>query len=368
MANSGPNPLICDILKWIIVFIILESLLFASCWGIFYESEKSCFAQGNNSRSCAAAQDAILRNSLGPTASLSILATTLMLARFIRNRVKQFQLKLIATLTVFDFCYSLKSLVSTLSINSIRVPGSSACYTWAWVDQCTAMVSQGWNVILMLNLVLLAKWPSAHKKWSSENHGIKLYSLYILIAILPALVMGLAATYENKIRPVGHYPCQVDGSGPLFFLLFCCCWGVFTVVFTFRYLGIRLLEVGGADRTRCIIQLVVFTLSFTCTWIWYLVLTIFTPNPSSQIHGHLNRVMLLADRISFGLVGFTNSCLWYTLTRTPSKRHPELENLVSSTESLLPQSLLPHDETSSINSDISSFSFSSTSSRLSYAE
>ena len=60
-------------------------------------------------------------------AMISLFTTALMMIRFARSGIHKFNLKLVCTLSVLDFCYALKSLVSVFSIVANTMPGSIAC-------------------------------------------------------------------------------------------------------------------------------------------------------------------------------------------------------------------------------------------------
>jgi hypothetical protein len=60
-----------------------------------------------------------------------------MMVRFARKGQKQFNVQLIATLAVSDFCYALKTMIASFNIVAISTSGSTACFIWAWVDPIT---------------------------------------------------------------------------------------------------------------------------------------------------------------------------------------------------------------------------------------
>jgi hypothetical protein len=247
---------------------------------------------------------------LQSTAIISLLATTMMIIRFAHSGVDKFNAKLICTLSVLDFCYALKNLVQGFTIATITMPGSVACSLWACVDTLTGTVAQGWNFVLMLNLILLAKWPSKHTEWSEGN---QLYVGYLLVILIPPLVLSIGATLSGNFGPPAPgFPCQLFPpwrDGQVYVLLFYYGWGVFTLVFIANHLRMGV----GAQRsgaTRSLLQLVVFTLAFICTWVWFNV-SLFPTNAPILLQLSIG----LADYISYGLVGFTNSCLWFSLSR-----------------------------------------------------
>jgi hypothetical protein len=56
--------------------------------------------------------------------------------------------------------------------------------------------------------------------------------------------------------------------------------------------------------TRSLLKLMVFTLAFTCTWVWYIVGVLIPNDVPVLLEAHI----VLACNISYGLVSFTNSC------------------------------------------------------------
>jgi hypothetical protein len=144
----------------------------------------------------------------------------------------------------------------------------------------------------------------------------------------------MGATTSGHVGPIAFgarcvvLPPWIDGA--VYTLFFYYAWGVFAILFIARHLGMGLMEVGGATNTRIMLQMVVFTLAFTCTWVRFICLNLL-PHGSSKF---VKFCVLIADYISYGLVGFTNSCVWFSLTRKAPYQEEELLRSESAHETL----------------------------------
>jgi hypothetical protein len=159
---------------------------------------------------------------------------------------------------------------------------------------------------------------------------------YLLIAFVPSMAVFIGAFLGGNLGPlVPGTSCSVLKPWidvPVYILMFYYGFGVFTLVFIARHL--RLGASPGEGATRSLLQLVVFTLAFACTWVWIITRELL-PNTAPAL---LKARVTVADAISFGLVGFTNSCVWFLLShKRPNPVHQA--SLTPLTQSTLTQPL-----------------------------
>jgi hypothetical protein len=331
--------LLFDAIKRISAFIIIEGCLFSLCCLIVflcqgeYDSDVTylgwrcfenctCPARFNITNTCVQNRGLgvdfarVIQLARISASSLSILGTIVILVRFAKRNVRnKFNGQLITTLVVFDFCFALKALQSNMPWFTTR-PGSIGCKVLSYVHHIITMLTFGWKFVMMVNLILMVKWPSKHAQWSRGN---KLYAGYIFLVLTLPLVVCVGSVVGDGMIDVndGGAHCvlpppwiYVEGYSLIFF--FGC--SVFTLFFIAQHLQMGLLKVSGTVHIRIMLQTLIFTVAFIGTWVWYTT-AIFLPERTPNL---LRSRVQLASSISFNLVGFTNSFVWFVLTRQPS--------------------------------------------------
>jgi hypothetical protein len=265
---------------------------------------------------------------------LSLLATGCVLIRFaFIGRRNQFNV-LVATLNTLDLMFALKNILSeTVSLSKIGLPGTTGCVVWAWVDKTSLLVAQSWNFILMLNLFLMARQPNLYKKWA----GKKLTIVFVILALIPPLVECLGATLGDMIIPIPDHPCGVGGVWKdldVYFLLVYYTWCAFTLLLVANRLRMGLLEICSKENTRSMLHMVAYTLAFVFTWVWFIANAFLSESTSNRV----KFTILLADKFSYSLLGFTNGCLWFFFTRArklPLSSQPLFTEKASTAEVVL---------------------------------
>jgi hypothetical protein len=215
---------------------------------------------------------------------------------------------LLAFLMAADFLYALKTLFQSNLINASSY--STGCELFLWVDNITVMVSQGWKFIIILNLLLMLLRPTLYLKLSRS---------YSLLVFYNALVWGPPSIMCLVVQVRGNGKCTLNILGYLNVLqggmasLIFAYWSVafITIFIAFRVLRVGVSQVGHTAATRVVMYMVWFSLAFICVWAWTVVFVF--------LHSFLGKTpsapVLVADTISFGLVGFINAVLCFSFSR-----------------------------------------------------
>jgi hypothetical protein len=230
-----------------------------------------------------------------------------MLWRFSRLDQEKIPLhmKLVASLTLNDFMYSIKWVFVAVTgfsghYNAFSVTGTLGCYFVAWV---TALFSYGtilWNFCLTLNLFWMLWKPISYFKFSKNRRVLLVYNCCIW-SILFLWAFYAYSTDDMGLQPNLTCGLTSDLRNARFIIFPVWIFSVFTVGYTLIRAQVHLVGVGNPALTRCIVQMIWFTLAFMCLWFWYLInLMIENSSPIVQ----------LCTEISLGLVGFVNSIVW----------------------------------------------------------
>jgi hypothetical protein len=340
-GQQGRIPWYTTLVKWNIIFVIAEVLLFLACsllvWGIEHKYEPLldengwyCLSNCCDVNSANASTSGLCShdNETGInllyfvnimyfiSSLLSTFFTAGMLGLYAtRSHMRRsFHMQPVACLALNDMIYAIKFVgISWLGISGqtrlyhdVNKNGTLGCDVSSLVGAFCAISSVLWNLILGVNLFLMLSRPLWYAR---ASHSKRLIAKCAAVAWGCPLLAVLSVYFSGGLGLSNDGTCWLTGNWVLFMfvpLLFSFVWVVFTLLYAVR----RLMTLGGdVERSQNILELVVFTLAFYLDWFWPAIL--FLDEDSSRTY--MKAYEFLAASVSIGLTGAISAGVWYSL-------------------------------------------------------
>lgn len=259
------------IIKWILVFIGLDLLIFCVSVAYHFFVTRRC---DTDLSACQVLIEKSIYFLYWPVSLLSCSVSLWTLQSFFRRKAlhKQMHLRFVMLLAISDFMFSLEFLVSSSAILfggnfDFTTTGTWQCNLMGFLGQTFGTSNVGWNVVIVTNLFIVVRYPFTYQR---IVRGSMFLASNVLVWSL-SFGQGLVALSLNAYMRMQDGTCYVNlpflwASFDVVFLV-AIVWGVFVISYALMTLRKR-----AAAARRVIVDAVCFSMAMLCAWFFNILL------------------------------------------------------------------------------------------------